>query len=74
MTSHVRHLTKETLDQVTTRPYIFLSARVHPGESNASWLMKGTLQVGWTFNKASRTFGQGQRSVIKKNKDIKQTD
>ena len=40
VSSHVRHLTKETLDQVTTRPYIFLSARVHPGESNASWLMK----------------------------------
>ena len=49
VTSHVRHLTKETLDQVTTRPYIFLSARVHPGESNASWLMKGTLQVGFHY-------------------------
>lgn len=26
------------------RPYIFLSARVHPGETNASWVMKGTLE------------------------------
>uniref|UniRef100_A0A8C3BVI1 tubulin-glutamate carboxypeptidase n=1 Tax=Cairina moschata TaxID=8855 RepID=A0A8C3BVI1_CAIMO len=26
------------------RPYVFLMARVHPGESNASWVMKGTLE------------------------------
>lgn len=26
------------------RPYVFLSARVHPGETNASWVMKGTLE------------------------------
>lgn len=26
------------------RPLIFLSARVHPGETNASWIMKGTLE------------------------------
>lgn len=26
------------------RPLIFLSARVHPGETNASWVMKGTLE------------------------------
>ena len=26
------------------RPYMFLSARVHPGESNSSWVMKGTIQ------------------------------
>lgn len=25
------------------RPYIFLTARVHPGESNSSWVMKGAL-------------------------------
>lgn len=25
------------------RPYIFLCSRVHPGESNASWVMKGVL-------------------------------
>ena len=23
------------------RPYIMLTARVHPGESNSSWIMKG---------------------------------
>ncbi|EDV26507.1 uncharacterized protein TRIADDRAFT_22351, partial [Trichoplax adhaerens] len=28
---------------VPRRPYIFLSARVHPGESNSSWIMKGLL-------------------------------
>lgn len=26
------------------RPYIVLTGRVHPGESNASWVMKGTLE------------------------------
>lgn len=27
-----------------SRPYVFLTARVHPGESNSSWVMKGTLE------------------------------
>lgn len=27
-----------------SRPHVFLTARVHPGESNASWVMKGTLE------------------------------
>lgn len=26
------------------RPYVVLTARVHPGESNASWVLKGTLE------------------------------
>lgn len=26
------------------RPYQVITARVHPGESNASWVMKGTLE------------------------------
>ncbi|XP_008334914.1 cytosolic carboxypeptidase 1 isoform X2 [Cynoglossus semilaevis] len=30
--------------QFRNRPIIFLSARVHPGETNASWVMKGTLE------------------------------
>lgn len=30
--------------QFRNRPFIFLSARVHPGETNASWIMKGTLE------------------------------
>lgn len=29
---------------IENRPYIFLSARVHPGESNASWVMKGSIE------------------------------
>uniref|UniRef100_A0A8V0ZEB5 tubulin-glutamate carboxypeptidase n=1 Tax=Gallus gallus TaxID=9031 RepID=A0A8V0ZEB5_CHICK len=34
----------DDLEQFYSRPYVFLMARVHPGESNASWVMKGTLE------------------------------
>ncbi|XP_069481957.1 cytosolic carboxypeptidase 1 isoform X2 [Ambystoma mexicanum] len=34
----------EQICQFRNRPYVFLSARVHPGETNASWVMKGTLE------------------------------
>nr|XP_028604721.1 cytosolic carboxypeptidase 1 isoform X1 [Podarcis muralis]XP_028604722.1 cytosolic carboxypeptidase 1 isoform X1 [Podarcis muralis]XP_028604723.1 cytosolic carboxypeptidase 1 isoform X1 [Podarcis muralis] len=34
----------EHICQFRNRPYIFLCARVHPGETNASWVMKGTLE------------------------------
>jgi hypothetical protein len=30
---------------VSARPYVVLSARVHPGETNASWMMRGLLDV-----------------------------
>ncbi|XP_068954645.1 cytosolic carboxypeptidase 4 [Petaurus breviceps papuanus] len=32
------------LQQFRQRPYQVIVARVHPGESNASWVMKGTLE------------------------------
>ncbi|XP_035388345.1 cytosolic carboxypeptidase 4 isoform X2 [Electrophorus electricus] len=32
------------LHQLWNRPCIVLTARVHPGESNASWVMKGSLE------------------------------
>ncbi|KAG2471192.1 CBPC4 carboxypeptidase, partial [Polypterus senegalus] len=32
------------VQQFRNRPYVVLTARVHPGESNASWVMKGTLE------------------------------
>ncbi|XP_005077924.4 cytosolic carboxypeptidase 4 [Mesocricetus auratus] len=32
------------LEQFRCRPYQVIMARVHPGESNASWVMKGTLE------------------------------
>ncbi|XP_010221764.1 PREDICTED: cytosolic carboxypeptidase 4, partial [Tinamus guttatus] len=35
---------RDDLEQFHSRPYVFLMARVHPGESNASWVMKGTLE------------------------------
>jgi Zinc carboxypeptidase/Cytosolic carboxypeptidase N-terminal domain len=30
-------------DEIVSRPVVVLSARVHPGEANSSWVMKGTL-------------------------------
>ena len=30
-------------EEIDTRPYIVLSARVHPGETNASWMMRGVM-------------------------------
>ncbi|XP_053323241.1 cytosolic carboxypeptidase 1 isoform X2 [Spea bombifrons] len=35
----------EHVYQFRNRPYIFLTSRVHPGETNASWVMKGTLEL-----------------------------
>ncbi|RUS75866.1 hypothetical protein EGW08_016387 [Elysia chlorotica] len=43
ITAQPRGSDKESLEEMRSRPYIFLSARVHPGESNASWIMKGTI-------------------------------
>lgn len=37
------------------RPYIFLSARVHPGETNASWVMKGTLEYLTSSNPSAQS-------------------
>ncbi|KAM9311920.1 cytosolic carboxypeptidase 4 [Gastrophryne carolinensis] len=31
-------------EELCSRQYIVLTARVHPGESNSSWVMKGTLE------------------------------
>ena len=30
-------------EDIANRPAIILTARVHPGESNASWMMKGCI-------------------------------
>ncbi|XP_043934296.1 cytosolic carboxypeptidase 4 [Protopterus annectens] len=35
---------QQNVHQFRNRPYLVLTARVHPGESNASWIMKGTLE------------------------------
>ncbi|XP_061077713.1 cytosolic carboxypeptidase 4 isoform X2 [Conger conger] len=32
------------LQELRQRPYVVLTGRVHPGESNASWVMKGSLE------------------------------
>ncbi|XP_048225000.1 cytosolic carboxypeptidase 4 [Perognathus longimembris pacificus] len=34
----------DQLEQFRHRPYQVITARVHPGESNASWVVKGTLE------------------------------
>ncbi|XP_028911597.1 cytosolic carboxypeptidase 1 isoform X2 [Ornithorhynchus anatinus] len=45
----------EHICQFRNRPYIFLSARVHPGETNASWVMKGTLEFLMSNNPTAQT-------------------
>ncbi|XP_069737320.1 cytosolic carboxypeptidase 1 [Phaenicophaeus curvirostris] len=44
----------EHISQFRNRPYIFLSARVHPGETNASWVMKGTLEYLMSNNPSAQ--------------------
>lgn len=43
ITAQPKSLSKDFVDDLRSRPYIFLSGRVHPGESNSSWVMKGTI-------------------------------
>uniref|UniRef100_UPI00398EF28F cytosolic carboxypeptidase 1 isoform X2 n=1 Tax=Pristiophorus japonicus TaxID=55135 RepID=UPI00398EF28F len=45
----------ENLYQFRNRPYIFLTSRVHPGESNSSWVMKGTLEFLMSNNLAAQS-------------------
>uniref|UniRef100_A0A8C0IPT8 Cytosolic carboxypeptidase 1 n=1 Tax=Chelonoidis abingdonii TaxID=106734 RepID=A0A8C0IPT8_CHEAB len=45
----------EHICQFRNRPYIFLTARVHPGETNASWVMKGTLEYLMSNNPTSQS-------------------
>uniref|UniRef100_A0A8C0HSB4 Cytosolic carboxypeptidase 1 n=1 Tax=Buteo japonicus TaxID=224669 RepID=A0A8C0HSB4_9AVES len=44
----------EHICQFRNRPYVFLSARVHPGETNASWVMKGTLEYLMSNNPSAQ--------------------
>ena len=49
---------------VGSRPYIFLTSRVHPGESNSSWVMKGIILVSkgyfFLFTAHARTIVRGR--------------
>ncbi|XP_021098267.1 cytosolic carboxypeptidase 1 isoform X3 [Heterocephalus glaber] len=45
----------EHICQFRSRPYVFLSARVHPGETNASWVMKGTLEYLMSNNPTAQS-------------------
>ncbi|XP_066211390.1 cytosolic carboxypeptidase 4 isoform X1 [Saccopteryx leptura] len=44
ITAMPESVSADHLEQFRQRPYHVLTARVHPGESNASWVMKGTLE------------------------------
>jgi len=33
------------IDPNREKPIIFITSRVHPGESNASWMMKGLMDL-----------------------------
>ncbi|XP_038603282.1 cytosolic carboxypeptidase 4 [Tachyglossus aculeatus] len=44
VTATPKSSSSEDVEQFRRRPYQVLMARVHPGESNASWVMKGTLE------------------------------
>ncbi|XP_076102521.1 cytosolic carboxypeptidase 1-like isoform X2 [Mytilus galloprovincialis] len=43
VTAQPKSYSRENVEELRSRPYIFLSGRVHPGESNSSWVMKGTI-------------------------------
>lgn len=43
ITAQPKTYSREHVEELKSRPYIFISGRVHPGESNASWVMKGTI-------------------------------
>ncbi|KAK3098121.1 hypothetical protein FSP39_016346 [Pinctada imbricata] len=43
ITARPKSSSKDHVEELRSRPYIFLSGRVHPGESNSSWVMKGTI-------------------------------
>ncbi|XP_063781825.1 cytosolic carboxypeptidase 4 isoform X2 [Pseudophryne corroboree] len=44
ITGMPRSKTESCKEELRGRQYMVLTARVHPGESNASWVMKGTLE------------------------------
>ncbi|XP_075063850.1 cytosolic carboxypeptidase 4 isoform X2 [Mixophyes fleayi] len=44
ITAMPRSMSESHKDEIRSRQYMVLTARVHPGESNASWVMKGTLE------------------------------
>lgn len=39
------NITSSNIDQKRPKQIVFITARVHPGESNASWMMKGILDM-----------------------------
>ncbi|XP_033749645.1 LOW QUALITY PROTEIN: cytosolic carboxypeptidase 1-like [Pecten maximus] len=43
ITAQPKTYSRDHVEELKSRPYIFISGRVHPGESNSSWVMKGTI-------------------------------
>ena len=35
---------RSTVSDINKRPFVVITARVHPGESNSSWVLKGLYQ------------------------------
>ncbi|XP_072258804.1 cytosolic carboxypeptidase 4 isoform X2 [Pyxicephalus adspersus] len=44
ITAMPKSKSKNSKEEFCSRQYVVLTARVHPGESNSSWVMKGTLE------------------------------
>lgn len=38
-------LQSQVVDPQREKPIVFITSRVHPGESNASWMMKGLMDM-----------------------------
>ncbi|XP_071096549.1 cytosolic carboxypeptidase 1-like [Haliotis cracherodii] len=63
ITAQPHTLDREGIEEFRSRPYIFLSARVHPGESNASWIMKGT--IDFLMSKSSHAQQLREKFIFK---------
>ncbi|KAL1269311.1 hypothetical protein QQF64_031600 [Cirrhinus molitorella] len=47
------------ISQFKSRPVVFLSARVHPGETNSSWVMKGSLEFLMSSSPQAQSLREG---------------
>lgn len=50
--------------EISKKRVVFLSSRVHPGESNASWMMHGRNSM-WSFQRSTSSGGGGGGVIIR---------